>query len=122
MSLVKLSTIPESYFIDIGTESRAYTEIILPALSRMGKEQPAAQFSGNELEQLKGMVEQALQQQVKSFTPGEGMAEQKMIFGKEYALTLLNRQHRLISRIHTIHQMVEHCLAHNYSMRIQYFS
>ncbi|MEO5644990.1 MAG: hypothetical protein ABIQ40_17070 [Bacteroidia bacterium] len=121
MSLVKLSTIPESYFIDIGTESRAYIEVILPAFNNIGQGKPVAQFQKKELKQLKVTLEQSLLEHVNNFKPGEGRGELKTIFEKEYLLTLLNKEHRLISTLHNTHEMIAFCLKNNYAMEVVYF-
>ena len=107
---IKFTTSPESYSIEINISKNVCAEFLLPAFEKLEHIKYPFQLMKEELFAFKALLEIALRELTLNYKSEIGNGETVTLFGKNYLLTLLNKEHRSIASLLAIYEMVEDCM------------
>ncbi len=119
-AILKLSSIPESHFIEISIEERVYKEFLLPFFKRLSYTEFPLLLKKEKLQVFKEIVEKELSVRTKDLQPEEGQYLSILFVGKRYMLTRLNKEHQVIYKLHNIYEMIMQCIQKDITLQFEY--
>src|ERR1700741_1788842 len=113
MTIIRFTTIPESFSIEIWKEDELYTKTILAALTKISPEKLPVRLMQNELQLFHQLLENDLRKRLQLYEPARGSEWPEIIFGKEYLLTKLSKQHESIHSLNYLYEAVGEFIKNN---------
>jgi hypothetical protein len=119
--IVRITTDSETYLIEISVDDPVYQETLLPIFNQLSvQDNQSVALDKENLISFTKQMKHALENHIQQYQPGKGRGREKIIFGKKYFLTLLNRTHNTIATLSDIYNAADECVQTNIALRFEY--